>query len=222
MLDLGGWPILAYNLRLLADAGFDRVVLNLHYLPEVIRSYVGSGERWGLQVTYSDEPVLLGTAGALVPVSDEFRGETFAVVFGDNIAEIDLRSMLAAHRRSGAEATVALWRRNDVSNSGVAELGPGDRIVRFIEKPSAGETDSHWVNAGYLIVEPALLDEIGSAAPSDFGRDVLPAAIAGGAAIQGYRLTGCLWWFDRVEDYASAMDDPKLGAYAAALRGERL
>jgi NDP-sugar pyrophosphorylase family protein len=218
MLDVYGWPILAYNIQLLAGAGFDRIVLNLHYLPEAVRSFVGDGACWGLSVRYSEEPVLLGTAGALVPVSDEFREGPFAIVFGDNIAEIDLLAMCDVHARSGADATIALWRREDVTQSGVAELDAGGRIVRFIEKPSASETTSHWVNAGIIIAEPALLDVISHDGPSDFGRDVFPAAIARGMHLQGYQMTGRLWWFDRVQDYLTALADPHLSAFASRVQ----
>jgi NDP-sugar pyrophosphorylase family protein len=221
MLEIDGRPILDYNLQLLAEAGFDRVVLNLHYLPDVIRAYVGTGARWGIDVRFSEEAVLLGTAGALLPVEAEFRNETFAVVFGDNLAQIDLRAMLDAHRSYGAEATVALWKRDDVTQSGVAELDAGGRILRFIEKPAAAETNSTWVNAGYIIAEPSLLDEIPRDRPSDFGRDVFPAAIARGVPLLGFRMSGCLWWFDRVQDYVTAAADPGLRAYTAQLRRDR-
>jgi NDP-sugar pyrophosphorylase family protein len=222
MLDINGWPILAYNLQLLADAGFDRITLNLHYLPEVVRSFVGTGSRWGVDVRYSDEPELLGTSGALVPLASEFCEQTFAVVFGDNIGQIDLRAMLATHRRSEATVTVALWQRPEVTQSGVAELEADGRIIRFLEKPAPGETSSTWVNAGYLIVEPTLLDDIPRDRASDFGRDILPAAIARGERVQGYRMTGNLWWFDRVEEYMAALTDPELRKFTSTLRAQQI
>jgi NDP-sugar pyrophosphorylase family protein len=95
MLDVGGQPIIAYNLAMLGRSVFRDVVINLHYLPDVVRAYVGNGERWGLRVTYSEEPVLLGTAGALVPLEDRFASDTFALVFGDNVNDVDLDAMLS-------------------------------------------------------------------------------------------------------------------------------
>ncbi len=215
MLRVGAEPILGYNLAMLAAGGFDDITINLHAFGTVVRDYVGGGARWGVRVRYSEEPELLGTAGALMPVAADFRSGTFAIVFGDNLIELDLRAMLDAHRAFGGTATVAVWQRDDVSQSGVAELGDGDRILRFVEKPAAGETPSHWINAGAVIAEPALLDDVPPSGPSDLGRDVLPRAIARGRALYAYRLAGGLWWFDRVEDYRAALVDAKLAAFLA-------
>jgi NDP-sugar pyrophosphorylase family protein len=216
MVPIGGRPILAYNLAMLAAAGFDDIVINLHAFPEVVRSYVGDGERWGIHVTYSEEAQLLGTAGALVPVIDLFAQGTFAIVFGDNLTELDLGEMLAFHRRSAGVATIAAWERDDVSHSGVAEFSAGDRIERFIEKPRSGQTASHWVNAGIVIAEPKLLDAVPREGASDLGRDIFPTLIARGEAIYGYRVAGGHWWFDRVEDYHAALQDVALDRYAKA------
>jgi NDP-sugar pyrophosphorylase family protein len=214
MLEILGEPILGYNLAMLAAAGFDEVVINLHYLPGVVRAYAGDGSRWGLRVSYSEEPELRGTAGALMPVAERFARETFAIVFGDNVAEIDVSDMLAQHRAHGALATIAVWSREDVENSGVAELDADDRVVRFVEKPKSGETASHWVNAGIVIAEPALIDAVPRDRPSDLGRDVFPALLGGTRSVYGYRMSGGLWWFDRIEDYETALTDPKLEAFA--------
>jgi NDP-sugar pyrophosphorylase family protein len=210
MVPIGGRPILSYNLAILAAAGFDDVVINLHAFPEVVREYVGDGSHWGIHVTYSEEPQLLGTAGALVPVIDLFRQGTFAIVFGDNLTELNLAEMLAFHRATGGVATIAVWERDDVSQSGVAELSDDARVLQFIEKPQPGKTDSHWVNAGVIIAEPALLTLVPRDHPSDLGRDVLPAMIAHGMEVAAYRCYGGHWWFDRADDYRAALDDREL------------
>lgn len=216
MLPVAGQPILGYNLAMLAAAGVRDVAINLHHLPDVVRAYVGDGSAWGVRVRYSEERELLGTAGALVPVADLFASETFAIVFGDNINEIDLGDMVRAHRASGAVATVALWQRDDVSNSGVADINANDRITRFVEKPRAGEMTSHWINAGVVVAEPALLDDVPRDRPSDLGRDVLPALAARGT-LAGYRMTGNHWWFDGTADYERANHDERLAIFAARI-----
>jgi NDP-sugar pyrophosphorylase family protein len=213
MLEVCGRPIIAYNLAMLAAAGFDEVVVNLHHLPAVVRDYVGDGSAWGLRVRYSEERELLGTAGALVPVADWLRSGTFAIVFGDNLNELDLADLVRVHRARGALATVALWERADVTQSGVAEVDGAGRITRFIEKPRAGQTDSHWINAGAIVAEPALLDLVPRDRPSDLGREILPA-LAGRGDLFGYRMTGGHWWFDRVEDYERARNDTRLASFA--------
>ena len=110
LIDICGEPILGYNLALLAAAGFDDVAINLHAFPDAVRAYAGDGSRWGLRVTYSEEEELRGTAGALVPLAGAFAGGTFAIVFGDNLGELDLADMLARHRERGRLATIAVWR----------------------------------------------------------------------------------------------------------------
>jgi NDP-sugar pyrophosphorylase family protein len=212
MLEVGGHPIIAYNLAMLAAAGFNDVVINLHAFPGAIRRYVGSGARWGLRVTYSEEHELLGTAGALWPVHQRFRAGTFAIVFGDNINELDLAPMVKFHEAKNAAATVALYEREDVAQSGVADLLPDGRIARFIEKPTPGETASHWVNAGVVLGSPRFFAAIPPQGPSDIGRDVLPGLIARGEPVYGFQMSGSHWWFDRVEDYERERSHPQLAA----------
>jgi len=210
LLEVGGQPIIAYNLAMLAAGGFTDIVINLHHLPEVVRAYAGSGERWGLRITYSEEPELLGTGGALSPLAAQFGAETFAVVFGDNVNDIDVTDMLARHRASGALATVAVCRRDDVSQSGVAEIDAHDRIRRFIEKPQAGETDSRWINAGVVLAEPGLLRYLPPHGAADLGHDILPRLLEEPGGVHAYPMTGPHWWFDRMEDYQAALNDPRL------------
>jgi mannose-1-phosphate guanylyltransferase/phosphomannomutase len=100
-----------------------------------------------------------------------------------------------------AVATVALFYRQDVSASGVAVLGEEDRIRGFIEKPQMNSVPSHWVNAGVLVLEPQVLQFIPEDHPVDFGYDVLPALIAEGLPVFGYRMTEKLWWIDTPEAY---------------------
>jgi NDP-sugar pyrophosphorylase family protein len=218
LLEILGEPILGYNLAMLAAAGFDDVAINLHAFPDAVRAYAGDGSRWGLRVTYSEEAELRGTAGALVPLAQAFAGDAFAIVFGDNLNELDLADLLARHRERGRLATIAVWERDDVTQSGVAEIDAGDRIVRFVEKPAPGATASHWVNAGVLFAEPALLDAIPRDRPSDLGRDVFPALVGAPRGLGAYRMTGGHWWFDRVEEYEAARFDERLAAFARRVR----
>jgi NDP-sugar pyrophosphorylase family protein len=218
MLEVYGQPIIAYNLAMLAAAGFNEVVVNVHHLPAVVRDYVGDGSDWGLRVRYSEERELLGTAGALIPVLDLLRAGTFAIVFGDNLNELDLADLVRVHRSRGSLATVALWERTDVTQSGVAELDGDDRVTRFIEKPRPGETSSHWINAGVIVAEPALLDFVPRDRPSDLGREILPALVDRGDLF-GFRMKGGHWWFDRAEDYELAQSDARLASFAGRARG---
>jgi NDP-sugar pyrophosphorylase family protein len=127
--------------------------------------------------------------------------DTFAILFGDNLSTCNLEKMLDLHRSNGADATIALYRREDVRASGVAEIEPDDRIRRFIEKPSPEQTASRWVNAGIIFAQPVLLRYVPRERPSDLGRDVIPAMLSDGCSIFGYRMTEQLHWIDTPEDY---------------------
>ena len=200
MVRVGGRPILEYNVRLLAQHGINELVINLHHHPEAVSSYFGDGRRWGVSITYSYEPELLGTAGAVKRVAQLFT-ETFFVLYGDNLTTCDLERLLAYHRCKGGIGTVVLHYREDPTASGIAELDGTDRITRFLEKPHREEVFSHWVNAGLLVLEPEVVDYIPADRPSDFGRHILPTLLADGQALYGYRMSEPLWWIDTLADY---------------------
>jgi len=217
MIEIGGRPLLEYNVRSLADAGVSNIFINTHYHPEVIEEYFGDGARFGVRITYSYEAILLGTAGALLPIAREFD-DRFIILYGDNLTDCDLSAVVARHERAAAMATIALFHREDVLGSGIVEIDADDNVVRFLEKPRPNEVFSHWVNAGIMIAEPAIVAAIPAGRPSDFGRDVLPALLSSGARLAGYRMEHNLWWFDSVADYERARVDPALLSFARSSR----
>lgn len=200
MLPIAGRPILEHNIRLLVRHGIRELVINLHHCPEKVVSYFGDGRSLGVAITYSYEPVLLGTAGAVKKAGSFFDG-TFLVVYGDNLTNCDIGRLSAFHQEKGGIGTVALFRRDDPLVSGIAGLDENDRITDFLEKPQLHEVFSHWVSAGLLILEQEVLDYVPAEYPSDFGRDVLPALLRAGQALYGYRMSEGLWWIDTLEDY---------------------
>lgn len=208
MIPIAGRPILEHNVRLLAKHGFREFVVNLHHCPEAVKSYFRDGQAWRVSITYSYEPVLLGTAGAVKNVEDLFDS-TFLVVYGDNLTTCDVERLCSFHQQKGGIGTVALFHREDPLNSGIAELDENDRIRRFVEKPKPDQVFSHWVSAGLLVLEPAVLDFIPDKGASDFGRDVFPAILSGGQLLYGYRLSANegLWWIDTLEDLQRVRED---------------
>jgi mannose-1-phosphate guanylyltransferase len=203
MLEIGGRPILEHNVRLAARSGVRELVINLHHRPQTIVDHFGDGSAFGVSIVYSPERELLGTAGALNAVRSFFERETFAVLYGDNLTTCDLAALVAHHRATAAVATIALFAREDVTASGIVALDEAGLVTRFLEKPRPEEVFSHWVNAGILILEPAVLAAIPPEGASDFGRDVLPALLARGERIAGYTLgeNEGLWWIDSPADY---------------------
>ncbi len=205
LIPVAGRSFLERTLDRLSAAGVTDVVVNVCYRPARIVDALGDGGRWGLRIHYSVEPTLRGTAGALRPWRTFFDADVL-VCYGDNYCACDLPALLRQHRARRADVTVVLHWREDVSSSGVASLDEDDRIARFVEKPAAADADSHWVNAGLLVLARERLDDIPDVYPSDLSRDLLPRWIADGRAVFGHRLSAAerVWWIDTPDDLARA------------------
>jgi NDP-sugar pyrophosphorylase family protein len=212
MIEINGKPILEYAVQLCARHGVRELVINLHHCPEVITEYFGDGRSWGVRITYSHEPILLGTAGAVKKVSAEFT-DTFLVLYGDNLTTCDLGRLIEFHKKKCGAATIALFYRENATASGIAELDENDRVIRFLEKPRAEEVFSPWVNAGILVLESEVLNFIPEDVPYDFGREVLPSLLASGASVYGYRMTEGLWWADSPEDLENMRRSARAGLF---------
>lgn len=215
MMTIAGKPILEHNIARLKSYGVTEIVINLHYRPESITAHLGDGSRFGVQLTYSFEPVLLGTAGAVKQVA-ALWDTPFFVWYGDNLSDCRLDRLWQLHIARRGLATIALHHRDDPTQSGIVALDAADRVVRFLEKPRAEQIFSHWVSAGLLVLEPRLLDAIADG-PADFGRDVFPGLLERGEAVYGYRMAEDehLWWIDTLADYQKVQ--AALGGRSVAL-----
>ena len=200
MVPVGGRPLLAYTLDLLRRHHVREVAINLHHCPDAVREYFSDGSAWGVRITYSFEPELLGTAGAVKKLEPFWDGPFF-ILYGDNLTDCDLTRLAEFHQARGGLVTLGLYWRQDVEQSGVAALDEKDRITGFVEKPAAGQAPGHWVFAGLMVAEPRLLEWIPPDRPCDFGREVLPELLARGESVWGYRMTERLWWTDTLADY---------------------
>lgn len=187
MVEIGGRPVLDYQLRQLQRCGIRDVWINLYHHPEVIVRHFGDGRDWGVRIRYWHERELLGTAGALSPMRHDIAS-TFLVVYGDVLHRLDYRRFLAAHRARGVAATLGVYRVPDPWNCGVVEIARGGLIRRFVEKPSKEEIASPWVNSGIYALEPEILQWIPSRRTADFGREVFPRMLHEGKALGAYRV----------------------------------
>lgn len=188
LVPFGGAPILAHNLRWLAEAGVRECWINLHFAADVIRETIGDGSAFGMVIHYVYEPELLGTAGALGNIRSAFEAPML-VVYGDSVVRCDIDALTARHREQGAEATIALFDRDRHPHTGIAGgrvvIGADQAVERFLEGVGAASTDP-LVNAGVYVVEPTILDLITPGGAVDFGRDVFPAMLAAGRVLNAY------------------------------------
>ncbi len=128
------FSILDIVLTQLAQQGFERVTLAIGYLGNLIQAYVGTGDRWGIEVDYATEEMPLGTIGPVLQILDRLPDE-FLVMNGDVLTDLDYAALMAAHRESGAPLTVATYRREVRIDFGVLSTAAG-KVVQFTEKPT--------------------------------------------------------------------------------------
>lgn len=182
MLVIDDRPMLDIWLDAFDLAGVDEVLVNLHHLPDVVRQHVAS--RSGPPAVRTVfEPELLGSAGTLAANRQWIDGdEMFLACYADNLTDFDLRSLIDAHRGSGAVATLAVFHSERPSAGGVVELDTTGTVVGFEEKPS--EPVSDLTNAGMYAFHPCVLDEISGTPPVDIGYHLLPRLVGRAKAMQ--------------------------------------
>jgi mannose-1-phosphate guanylyltransferase len=193
MLLVEGKPMLEHIIAHLRRQGFNQLAVNLHFRPEQIQDYFGDGARFGVQIKYSYEPQLLGTAGALKKMEPFFAGAPqFLVQYGDVVTNQELGPMLHLHREQRALGTLLVHRRTR-SNS-IIQLDCEQRVTGFQERPDASAWESgieQWVNSGIGLFSPEILTMIPAGCVSDIPRDLFPRLVQTGRLfalpLTGYR-----------------------------------
>ena len=203
MLPLAGRPLLEHTITHLRDCGITDLAINLHHLPAAVIDYFGRGNLWRVNLRYSVEDSLLGSAGGVKRLQS-FFDETFVVYYGDVFTRADLCSMVEFHKQAGSLATMGLYRVPDPWNRGVVQLDETQTIVRFVEKPPRDQVFSNLANAGIYVLEPEVLDYIPTGQTYDFGHDVFPDMLAKGIRVTGYIIEDILIDIGLPEKYEEA------------------
>jgi mannose-1-phosphate guanylyltransferase len=164
-------PVMEHILDLLARHSIDEVIANLHYFPDSIREYFGD------RLEYRYEEELLGTAGGVRACADFFGDETFLVISGDALTDIDLTALAARHRDSGGIATLAVKEVADTREYGVVLHDREGRITGFQEKPAPQEALSSLGNCGIYLFSPQIFDYFPRRAFVDWAQDVFPVLL---------------------------------------------
>ena len=185
-----GKPLVGYVAEYLAAYGIDEIVVNLHHRPDSVRRALGDGSRFGVKLHYVDEPVILGTSGALDNTRTFFERETFVVVNGKIITDIDLKAALETHRKENAIATLVLLPNTRRERFSVVETEAG-RITRFAGMPIAdGGGEAPLMFTGIHILEPRIFEYVPPGIFSDSVIDVYPQAIANGEIVAAHVASG--------------------------------
>jgi mannose-1-phosphate guanylyltransferase len=217
-------PVMEFLLELLRQHGFTEVMVNVSHLAEEIENYFRDGQRFGVEIAYSFEGRIedgeligdaLGSAGGLKKIQNfqRFFDDTFVVLCGDALIDLDLSEAVRRHREKGAMASLVTKRvsRDQVSSYGVVVTDDNGQVLSFQEKPAVGEAASDMINTGIYIFEPEVLDFIPSGVPFDIGSDLFPLLVNSGAPF--FALPMEFEWVDigRVPDYWQAIRSVLLG-----------
>lgn len=184
MVPIVNKPVMKYCLELLKSHKVTEIIANTHYKAEEITGYFGDGKKLGINMQYSYEEQLLGTAGG-VKNNRWFLDETFAIVSGDALTNINLTEMHKFHKEKGALATLALTPVEDVSQYGVVVMDDNNKITAFQEKPKKAEALSNMVNTGIYIFEPEIFEYIPEGV-YDFGKELFPKLARNKGEIYGF------------------------------------
>jgi mannose-1-phosphate guanylyltransferase/mannose-1-phosphate guanylyltransferase/phosphomannomutase len=198
-------PVMEHIARLLARHGFGEAIANLHWFPELIEGHFGDGSAFGLELSYSREEQLLGTSGGVRNAAG-FLGDSFLVISGDALTDLDLAAMREFHESHDGIATLATKRVADTSQFGVAITSADGRIQGFQEKPDPAEALSDLANCGIYMFRAEIFDFFPppgtskAAGPddpagfADWAMDVFPALLEGDVPFYSHEIDA--YWND--------------------------
>ncbi|MGB3402240.1 MAG: NDP-sugar synthase [Microcoleaceae cyanobacterium] len=211
-------PVMEFLVELLRHHGFDQIMVNVSHLADEIENYFRDGQRFGVDIAYSFEGSIedgkllgkaLGSAGGMKKIQDfsPFFDDTFIVLCGDALIDLDLTAAVQWHKSKGSLATIVMKSvpRERVSSYGVVVTDSDGKIKAFQEKPGVEEALSTSINTGIYIFEPEIFEHIPSGCEFDIGGDLFPKLVEIGAPFHG--ITMDFEWVDigKVPDYWQAI-----------------
>ncbi|MBE9213431.1 NDP-sugar synthase [Plectonema cf. radiosum LEGE 06105] len=218
-------PVMEFLIELLRQHGFDQIMVNVSHLAEEIESYFRDGQRFGVEIGYSFEGSIddngklvgkaIGSAGGMKRIQDfkPFFDDTFIVMCGDALIDLDLTAAVKWHREKGSIATIITKTvpREEVSSYGIVVTDSDCRIKEFQEKPTVEEAKSTNISTGIYIFEPEIFEHIPSEVEYDIGGDLFPKLVEMGANF--YAKPMDFEWVDigKVPDYWRAIRGVLLG-----------
>ncbi len=203
MFPVANRPLLDLILERLSQNGVDTVILAVNYMADVLAHHFGK-QKYGMKIVYSRETKPLGTGGPIKKAEALLDDqEPFFVLNGDILSTIDYNALLQSHIDNKARATIALRDVEDPSRFGVVELNGKNQIIRFVEKPKAGEAPSNLINAGVYVLDHSVIDLIPGGKEVSIERQVFPT-LASNRELFGYKFESL--WIDigKPTDYIEA------------------
>jgi len=194
MLPVVDRPMIERVVGTLASHGVTEAVLSLGYRPDAFVEAYPDGRCAGIELHYVVEPEPLDTAGA-VRFAARSAGidETFVVVNGDVLTDLDLSALWKLHHERGGEGTIALTPVDDPSRYGVVPTDDEGRVEAFVEKPPPGTAPTNWINAGTYVLEPSVIDRIPDGRKVSIERETFPAMVEDGSL---FAVPSDAYWVD--------------------------
>ncbi|MFQ3549750.1 MAG: NDP-sugar synthase [Armatimonadota bacterium] len=213
MVPIVNKPVMEHIIEKLKANGIENIMVNLHYLGDQIKSYFGDGKNWGVKIQYSQEDRLWGDAGSVKRCESFFDEDTFLVVGGDDLADLDFQRLIRYHKDKKAVGTIALSLVDDPTEYGIALLNERGKITRFLEKPKGELMFSNTANTGVYVFNKSVFDLIPKNVQYGFGKDLLPKLLEQKLGLYGY-LTSSYWKdVGSLRQYQEAHRDALNGLY---------
>jgi NDP-sugar pyrophosphorylase family protein len=199
-------PLIACTIEYLRQYDIEDLIINLHHEPDSVREQIGDGSAYGVRIQYSvEEPEILGTAGALDRVRDQLETDTFVVVNGKIITDLDLGAALRSHRARKALATLVLRPNPKRERFSEVLVTADGRIEKFggfpAPQPPTPSLPAPLMFTGIHILDPAIFDYIPRNMFSDSVRDVYPKAMAEQKTIAAHTAEGAWYELSTIERY---------------------
>jgi mannose-1-phosphate guanylyltransferase/phosphomannomutase len=213
-------PIMEHIIRLLRSHDITEIVATLFYHPDLIMNHFGDGSQLGVHLEYVKAAADYGTAGS-VHNAASLLGESFIVISGDVLTDLNLTRAVEFHKERRAKVTVVLCHSQKPLEYGVVITRDNGRIVRFVEKPTWGDVFSDTINTGIYVVEPEILDLIPEEQEFDFSKDLFPLLLEKDEALFGHPLDG--YWRDigNLREYQEGHWDSLAGRVRVGLPGKK-
>ena len=186
-------PFLEHVIRHLSSHGIKDIILAQSHFSQPIESYFGNGSQFGVKLRYLIEDIPLGTAGA-VKNAEKYMDDTFLVLNGDILTDLDITATIAFHQARKAKATIVLTPVDDPTSYGLVETNARGRVTRFLEKPSHQQITTNMINAGTYILEPDTLNRIPPYTNFSFERELFPLLLDQDEPIYAY--PSAAYWID--------------------------
>jgi NDP-sugar pyrophosphorylase family protein len=215
LIQVGGRPMIEYPLRMLAAAGVEEVVINLHHLGDLVFAALGDGGRFGLCLRYSREDQLLDTGGAVVRARTLLGDEPFVLANCDALLDPDLAAAWAFHRERKALATLLVRRDAQAERYGALDLDADGRVRRFLGRPASSSAGlERWMFGGVHLISPEIFDRMPAAGVFSITRDVYLPLVESGEKVFGWDYAG--YWGDvgSIDGLSRARADVDAGRFS--------